>query len=134
MAKQKFALLKQFTERLSGVYSAISSRIIGIIEVLNTTHETDEETRQLIEETVASLILVEEKIRVEKGLAERKVLRILKRQITKIRSLETYLRISERKATPRIIRKINQLDEELKKLFAAEEVEIQRLERTRRVA
>ena len=124
MAAQKLAILNEFAQRLSDVYSAIAKNINNVVQVLNVT-EADKDIKISITQIIASLEALEKSIFVERKLTdERQILKIIARQISDIKKLEAYLRLSVRQSDHRVIRAINNLNTELTKLFAAEAADI----------
>ncbi len=115
----KLELLQQFAEQIRKSYGAISSNISGVVEALNSGEEVDEKLKKHIEQIIAYLKLVEQKIIVEKKLADNsEKLRLLKEEVTKIKKLKSYLKIAETNPSHSVIVAINSLNNSLMALFA----------------
>ena len=115
----RLELLRQFAEQIRKVYGAISSNILEVVEVLNSSDKTDEGLKKHIENIIASLELVEKKMMVERELAEDKgTLHLLKEEIERIRDLESYLKLAKKNANHSVITAIDRLNKSLMGLFA----------------
>ena len=115
----KLELLQQFAEQIRKSYGAISSNISGVVEALNSGEEVDEKFQKHIEKIIAYLKLVEQKILVEKKLADNsEKLRLLKEEINNIKKLESYLKLAKTNSSHSVIVAINSLNNSLMALFA----------------
>ena len=86
---------------------------------MNSSEDIDEGLKKHIEQIIASLELVEEKILVERKLADNtETLRLLKEEIKRIKDLRSYLKLAEKDSSHSVIVAINSLNKSLLALFA----------------
>ena len=111
-------LLREFAERIKKTYGGISLNISDVVEALNSNEKVDEGLKKHIEKIIASLVLLEQKILVEKKLTDKQTLHLLNRKINNIKSLRSYLVLAERKPDHSIIVAIDRLNNSLLALFA----------------
>ncbi len=118
----KLALLQRFAAAIRDAYAPIARGIDAVVEALNVTGP-DAQLKRYIERVVASLNVVEKKIKFEERLADRQkeILPVLAQQITKILKLEHGLRAAEGSPSRDLIFAINRLNSELERLFAEEQ-------------
>lgn len=120
----------KFVDKVGVVYGSIAEKIEELLEVLNTIdrrNSNNSNISQLVDSIVRFLREMEDSVVLEEkeakkilsGPEKKNFLILIREELFKIKELEVYLALAERKQKPEIITKIHQLysqiEEEIKK-------------------
>ncbi len=105
-----------YVQEIAAVFSAIARKIEELLVLLNETHASGGQVEEVADRINMFLGGLKRSVQREKGLArsltpvrKKEFLASLRRELTDIKQLQSYVALSKRRATPTIIRKIDEL-------------------------
>ena len=121
--------LPSFVEQLHAVYAGIAKKIEELVFLLNEGQATDANTKALATKIEGFLSVLATSILTEKALAQllsfpdkkAKMLRSIQAELGQIKELQSFIALSKKKPTPKIITKIHLLYREVEKEIKAQE-------------